>query len=207
MRKSCGQCRHYKVNRYLESICTLTGKNVGYLWPGEDSCFEPLSLPKPPTNDNKVEPNDNKLKPEAMETPDKKICKCCGRELTIEHFQPNPKCKDGHLDTCKECMNAKRESSRKRNLLGTAIPAPKEDATEKAIMDKLIENDVRMDENGTPKAHITSEKFLEALYKSDLVMYEDGTITMPLTKIKDEELVEELRSRGWTVRCTKVIEL
>lgn len=174
MRKSCGQCRHYKVNRYLESICTLTGKNVGYLWPGEDSCFEPLSLPKPPTNDNKVEPNDNKLKPEAMETPDKKICKCCGRELTIEHFQPNPKCKDGHLDTCKECMTAKRESSRKRNLLGTAIPAPQ------------------------------TETIAETVKK---IQEEPTVIVDVLEGFTDEDLVAELRDRGWTVRCTKVIEL
>lgn len=179
MRKSCGQCRHYKVNRYLESICTLTGKNVGYLWPGEDSCFEPLSLPKPPTNDNKVEPNDNKLKPEAMETPDKKICKCCGRELTIEHFQPNPRCKDGHLDTCKECMNAKRAASHEAKKNGTPAPAPET-------------TDIKQEQ-------------IREISKRGLV--HDIDPLFPFAKFRDVELVEELRSRGWTVTCTKVIEL
>ena len=44
-----------------------------------------------------------------------KVCKVCGKELPIDQFRPNPKCKDGHLDTCYECLNNKiKETNRKK---------------------------------------------------------------------------------------------
>lgn len=173
----CGECLHYRVNRYLESICTLTGKNVGYLWEAKVECFEKLRLPAPPTEDNKLNSDNNKLTQNAMETPNKKICKCCGKELTIDNFQPNPKCKDGHLDTCKVCMNAKRAASHEAKKNG--IPAPKENATKK-IKDP-------------------TKPYYEPTM--DVDPFE------PFKVFSDYDLVAELRSRGWMVTCTKTIEL
>lgn len=40
-----------------------------------------------------------------MET---KICKTCGRELPIEMFYKNPMSKDGHINSCKDCVREKR---------------------------------------------------------------------------------------------------
>lgn len=45
------------------------------------------------------------------QTQDKKVCKCCGRELTIDHFRTTRW--GGVADTCNECINnAKLETKR-----------------------------------------------------------------------------------------------
>lgn len=44
-----------------------------------------------------------------MET---KVCKHCGRELTLDNFYKNKNCADGLQGTCKECH---REACRKAN--------------------------------------------------------------------------------------------
>lgn len=238
MARKCGECRRYHTNRYHESICGLTGKNVGFLWEAKEDCFEAIALPETPAEENKgltsddkkSTPNDNKMAQDAnkMEnTPRLKVCKECGRELPIESFQIIGRHKAVN-SICKECQHKKAAATRERNakaeedkllksIFGDeAVKAAIKEAEEKArttdpiqdaILEKLIKNDARLDDQGNIKAHITFEQFMEALYKSDLVMYEDGTITMPLGKIQDSELVAELRSRGWEVRCTKVIEL
>ncbi len=35
-----------------------------------------------------------------------KVCKKCGRELSIDNFAKNTKSHDGHLSLCKECHSA-----------------------------------------------------------------------------------------------------
>lgn len=207
MARKCGECRRYHTNRYHESICGLTGKNVGFLWEAKEDCFEAIALPETPAEENKgLTSDDNKMAQDAnkMEnTPRLKVCKECGRELPIESFQIIGRHKAVN-SICKECQHKKAAATRERNAKEIAKVT---DPVQEAIMEKLIKNDARLDDQGNIKAHITFEQFMEALYKSDLVMYEDGTITMPLGKIQDSELVAELRSRGWEVRCTKVIEL
>lgn len=162
MGEVCGQCRHYRMNRYLESICSKTGKNVGYLWNKE--CFEPIPQPSTPDVEQST-PNDEQLTQNAnnmAENANTKVCKVCGKELPIDQFRPNPKCKDGHLDTCYECLNNKVKDTKKKKLV-----------------------DVIFDED-TPA---TQDKYDALLDYSA------------------QELVDHLRFQGWTVTCTRTIEL
>lgn len=106
MSNSCGQCRHYRMNRYLESICSITGKNVGYMW--KQDCFEPL--PRFTQNDNQLAQNANKMENNA----NTKVCKECGRELPLDQFRPNPKCADGHINTCWDCMSRKLKAAARK---------------------------------------------------------------------------------------------
>lgn len=76
----------------------------------------------------------------------KKVCKCCGKELPIEQFQPNPKCKDGHLDTCKVCMNAKRAASHEAKKAARAMARAVSNAT---AADMVSERPVETPDNGT----------------------------------------------------------
>ena len=39
---------------------------------------------------------------------DTKICKVCGQELTLDHFQKHSGSADGYLHTCKECQKEKK---------------------------------------------------------------------------------------------------
>lgn len=104
MANTCGQCRYYRVDRYMESICSLTGKNVGFLWNKE--CYQPLELP---TMEKK---ESNTKTTESMETKvATKVCKKCGRELPLSEFGGNFRSKDGHLNTCRECMSAAQRTA------------------------------------------------------------------------------------------------
>lgn len=76
----------------------------------------------------------------------KKVCKCCGKELPIEQFQPNPKCKDGHLDTCKVCMNAKRAARHEAKKAARAMARAVSNAT---AADMVSERPVETPDNGT----------------------------------------------------------
>lgn len=158
MANSCGQCLHYRMNRYLESICSKTGKNVGYLWNKE--CYEPIPLPstqdveEQTSDDNKLTPNANNM----AENATTKVCKDCGRELPIESFQRQAKSKDGYMHICKECKQKRMQLAYKNSPEATAIA--------------------------------------DAVKPISLI----GSAT-------DKELVDELRARGWDVKCTRTIEL
>lgn len=138
---------------FCEDICILTGKIVPYL--AQRECF----VAKVEQDTNLLNQDTNKMAENAnIKT---KVCKVCGKELPIDQFRPNPKCKDGHLDTCYECLNNKIKETNKR----------KEDELVEKIFGK--------------EADVTKELHLYA----------------------DEELVQELRERGWEVKCTKTISL
>lgn len=149
------------MNRYLESICTKTGKNIGYLWQKE--CYEPIPLPKATeestSDDNKLTQNANNM----AENTHTKVCKDCGKELPIEMFQRQARSKDGYMHICKDCKQKRMTEAYKK-----------------------------MEEK--PKAEPT--EFEEHLEMLDALM-----------KISDQELVDELRQRGWDVKCTKTISL
>lgn len=138
---------------FCEDICILTGKIVPYL--AQRECF----VAKVEQDTNLLNQDTNKMAENAnIKT---KVCKVCGKELPIDQFRPNPKCKDGHLDTCYECLNNKIKETNKK----------KEDELVEKIFGK--------------EADVTKELHLYA----------------------DEELVQELRERGWEVKCTKTISL
>ncbi len=136
--------------------CRKTHKDVAYF--GERSCFTTQDefrllfaqeVTKIEQDTNLLNQDTNKMAENAnIKT---KVCKVCGKELPIDQFRPNPKCKDGHLDTCYECLNNKIKETNKRK--------------------------------------------------------EEVDVTKELHLYADEELVQELRERGWEVKCTKTISL
>lgn len=153
MSQVCGDCARYRKMPFCEDICILTGKIVPYL--AQRECF----VAKVEQDTNLLNQDTNKMAENAnIKT---KVCKVCGKELPIDQFRPNPKCKDGHLDTCYECLNNKIKETNKK----------KEDELVEKIFGK--------------EADVTKELHLYA----------------------DEELVQELRERGWEVKCTKTISL
>lgn len=49
-----------------------------------------------------------------------KICKVCGKELSIENFSKHPKTSDGYSSVCKECMHklqSEGHKNRKENKM------------------------------------------------------------------------------------------
>lgn len=55
-----------------------------------------------------------------MELKTTKICKDCGRELPIEMFGKNKGMRDGHINSCKDCVR-KRDRKRKETIFVPAI--------------------------------------------------------------------------------------
>ena len=141
MSQVCGDCARYRKMPFCEDICILTGKIVPYL--AQRECF----VAKVEQDTNLLNQDTNKM----AENANTKVCKVCGKELPIDQFRPNPKCKDGHLDTCYECLNNKIKETNKKK--------------------------------------------------------EEVDVTKELHLYADEELVAELRERGWEVKCTKTISL
>ena len=91
---------------FCEDICILTGKIVPYL--AQRECF----VAKVEQDTNLLNQDTNKMTENTnIKT---KVCKVCGKELPIDQFRPNPKCKDGHLDTCYECLNNKIKETNKK---------------------------------------------------------------------------------------------
>ena len=104
MSQVCGDCARYRKMPFCEDICILTGKIVPYL--AQRECF----VAKVEQDTNLLNQDTNKM----AENANTKVCKVCGKELPIDQFRPNPKCKDGHLDTCYECLNNKIKETNKK---------------------------------------------------------------------------------------------
>lgn len=104
MSQVCGDCARYRKMPFCEDICILTGKIVPYL--AQRECF----VAKVEQDTNLLNQDTNKM----AENANTKVCKVCGKELPIDQFRPNPKCKDGHLDTCYECLNKKIKEAKKK---------------------------------------------------------------------------------------------
>lgn len=187
MARKCGECRRYHTNRYHESICGLTGKNVGFLWEAKEDCFEAIALPETPAEENKgLTSDDNKMAQDANKTentPRLKVCKECGRELPIESFQIIGRHKAVN-SICKECQHKKAAATKKAKL-DQAIKEEK--AKEEAVIAEAVS-----------KCNDEVTKRNERRFSGEMITLHD---------FSDPELVAELRNRGWEVRCTKVIEL
>lgn len=152
MSEICGHCANYWARPFNENVCILTGKVVPHL--AHKECFTP--------RDNTTNQINNTMEKTT------KVCKECGRELPIEQFRANPRCKDGHLDTCNDCMKGKItkgiQGKKNRSLDGLSLELEE------------IDHDIKP---SSPK----------------------------LSSFEDYELVEELRLRGWDVKCSRTIEL
>ena len=78
--------------------CRLHSKEVDFFDTSCDDYAEPLGSP---TASNA--PNTNSTK----------VCKTCGRELTLDHFGGHHRTADGLQASCKECMSAKIKKTKK----------------------------------------------------------------------------------------------
>lgn len=106
----CGECAWASDGMY----CNKKKKEIGYF--GEQKCFateeekrNELHLP-PLEKETETTQKENSM--ENNNTMTTKVCKVCGRELPINQFRKNPKCKDGHLDTCYECLSKKNKEKK-----------------------------------------------------------------------------------------------
>lgn len=158
---------------FHENICILTGKVVPYL--AQMDCF----VPKVEQNTRISTQNANRM----AENATTKVCKVCGRELPIDQFRPNYKSKDGHLDTCYECLNKKIKETNKRK--------------ENELLEKISGQD-EVDKAESPSLMKEIKDKMNACLERSVKNLSSAT---------DQELVDELRARGWAVTCSRTIEL
>lgn len=121
--------------------------------------------------------------------PRMKVCNVCGRELPIEQFDKQYKSADGHFKSCKECRKKKIAAGMKRHfsdIAGNVAPQAEQLAK-------------------TEEAAAPEKKQDRAEYK--MKPEEKKTDILGMQFISDQKLVDELRSRGYEVVCTKIISL
>lgn len=105
-----------------------------------------------------------------------KVCKTCGRELPLDAFGAHAKTWDHKATVCKECMVEKLTKNKEKARRANPTPAPVLDESIKTVK--------------TPPA-------------DELVRTEPTKC--PLAAYRSKRLVEELRARGYTVKCTRPI--
>lgn len=173
--KCCGNCMNSRTTTAGDFICSKNGRPASYL--AVKDCYEEVAS-------NAKELTIETKKMENTSTPQTKVCKKCGRELTIDHFARQAKSSDGYLHICRDC---KGESM--RAAFAKKAEELVKDGARKA--EKKLEDDGLLSKKPTFKSFDTPPAL------------EDVT----LADIADAVLVNELRGRGWEVTCSKRIEL
>lgn len=157
--------------------CEHRRADVGYLW--EACAHFTTETPKPQDTMEKTE------------TPTTKVCKRCGRELPLEAFGKTVRSKDGYQSNCRECQaELVRQGWEKRRAEGKAHPAPMR--KKKPAPGELATPEMRKNANiiNTKAAPIEMTSWCPSIME-----------------IPDHDLVNELRRRGYDVKCSKTIEL
>lgn len=117
-------------------------------------------------------------------TPATKVCKKCGRELPAEAFGRHARSGDGLQPYCKECRSKLEKGNPKygrRKKDGTvSIPAAHAQEVRKFVVE-----------------HVSMSR------KKDTPVTANPTVR----EIPDHDLAQELRRRGYDVKCTKTVEL
>ena len=159
--------------------------------------------------------------------PNTRTCKQCGRELPLEQFTRSCKSRDGYTHTCKECFSA--QMSEKKKALWASKPKKEKPVQEQEVLpegQKRCRRCGRILPVTAFGRHATTPDHLHptctecrkaegrAVYERNCarkgitpkpprvdVPTEDIIGTLPT--FSDEQLVAELRRRGWTVTCTK----
>lgn len=205
MRNTCGECQHYGNGPVTGPICTKTKKAVSVLMVKD--CFEART-----SDPVKVT----------------KECNRCHRVLPITEFHRNHTRKDGYQCQCKDCqrelahlMYVKREEAKPTEQplevpttkvcakCGRELPVENFGHTKKnknglKSYCKDCENEncrkYRAKRYGSPKREQKS-KTLDVPVINSLLSAPDAVPA--LSTFKDEEIIQELRHRGWHGTITK----
>lgn len=150
----CGDCIYFAY----EGKCRLAHKEVGFFDAGCDDYQRSVPVDA------------------ATAT---KVCKTCGRELTLDHFGGHHRTADHLQASCKECMNAKIKKA------AQASWDKRKDKKEKERKNELD----------------------EILDKAEPIPIQEPKVKyVPARDLDDytpQELYDELKRRGWTGVLTK----
>lgn len=205
MRNTCGECQHYGNGPVTGPICTKTKKAVSVLMVKD--CFEARTTDPVTVT---------------------KECNRCHRVLPITEFHRNHTRKDGYQCQCKDCqrelahlMYVKREEAKQTEQpfevpttkvcakCGRELPVENFGHTKKnknglKSYCKECENEncrkYRAKRYGSPKKEQKS-KTLDVPVINSLLSAPDAVPA--LSTFKDDEIIQELRHRGWHGTITK----
>lgn len=113
--------------------------------------------------------------------PATKVCKTCGRELTLDHFGGHHRTADHLQASCKECMNAKIKKGQQERWDKAPQPKAKKKAP-KTELDEILDKAEPMPIQ-EPKVKYEAPRELD-----------DYT---------PQELYDELKRRGWSGTLTR----
>lgn len=153
--------------------------------------------------------------------PTTKTCKDCGRELPLEEFPNHPKSRDGHSPLCRECYSKKMKKVQKQ----VAQTRPKEQLPEGMRRCTKCGRVLPLSEFGHCgkskdgyKHHCKecSNSYARDLYRNTHASTpkEAKSVAKPVKKedpkakeMTAQEMVEALRSLGYTVTCTRTVTI
>lgn len=205
MKNTCGECQHYGNGPVTGPICTKTKKAVSILMVKD--CFEArTSDPVTVT----------------------KECNRCHRVLPITEFHRNHTRKDGYQCQCKDCqrelahlMYVKREEAKQTEQ---PLEVPTTKVCAKCGRELPVENfgHTKKNKNGLKSyckdcENENCRKYRAKRYGSPKREQKCKTLDVPvinsllsapdavpaLSTFKDEEIIQELRHRGWHGTITK----
>jgi hypothetical protein len=197
---TCGHCARLRKN---DGYCRAKGIYVNAL--STEPCF--------------VSPDGEELPPiQAKRSREKKICKECGKLLPLSDFPLHPKSRDGHDGLCKDCKSKKARAVQERlaeqrgyRKAEKSVPDP--DVPEGMKRCKRCSKILPVSAFGKhpttyDRLHpICTECRREDGRKAQERRAErEGRIIGQPRNLTDAQMVEKLRSHGWTVTCTRTKE-
>ncbi len=205
MRNTCGECQHYGNGPVTGPICTKTKKAVSVLMVKD--CFEARTTDPVTVT---------------------KECNRCHRVLPITEFHRNHTRKDGYQCQCKDCqrelahlMYVKREEAKQTEQ---PLEVPTTKVCAKCGRELPVENfgHTKNNKNGLKSyckdcENENCRKYRAKRYGSPKREQKSKTLDVPvinsllsapdavpaLSTFKDEEIIQELRHRGWHGAITK----
>ena len=126
----------------------------------------------------------NPIKPKLKKDVMMKKCSRCGAMLPLDSFQKNPRCADGHLDKCKQCM---------ADLIHEGRIAKKEARKAQS------KGEIKKPDNTCYNPITTQQTPLTAPpIEAQRLRLEEFTFA---------ELIAEIKRRGWEGQLTKTIQI